>query len=32
LAEFFALVKQSPNYLTSLIPVGNGEFIALKQG
>jgi len=32
LAEFVALVKQSPNYLTSLISVGNGEFIALKQG
>ena len=32
LAEFIALVKQSPNYLTSLISVGNGEFIALKQG
>jgi len=32
LAEFFALVKRTPNYLTALIPVGNGEFIALKQG
>ena len=32
LAEFVQLVKQTPNYLTSLVPVGNGEFIALKQG
>jgi len=31
LQAFIELVKQTPNYLTSLVPVGNGEFVVLKE-
>lgn len=31
LAEFIQLVRATPGYLTSLVPIGNGEFIVLKE-
>ena len=30
LASFMALVKSDPNFVTSLLPVGNGEFFAVR--
>jgi predicted O-methyltransferase YrrM len=30
LAPFVALVKSDPVFATSLVPVGNGEFLAVK--
>ena len=32
LAPFVALVKADPAFATSLVPVGNGEFLAVKAG
>jgi predicted O-methyltransferase YrrM len=29
---FMRMVRADPNFLTSLVPVGNGEFLALKVG
>jgi predicted O-methyltransferase YrrM len=31
MAEFVALVKKNPDFETSLVPVGNGEFLAVKS-
>ncbi|MBI5300666.1 MAG: O-methyltransferase [Chloroflexi bacterium] len=31
LADFVRLVRATPGYLISLVPVGNGEFLALKE-
>ncbi len=31
LVDFVRLVKGTPGYITSLVPVGNGEFVVLKQ-
>ena len=30
IAPFIALVKADPDFMTSLVPVGNGEFLAVK--
>ena len=32
MAPFIALVEADPQFTTSLVPVGNGEFIAVKAG
>lgn len=32
MAPFVALVEASPRFTTSLVPVGNGEFLAVKAG
>jgi predicted O-methyltransferase YrrM len=32
MAPFIALVKADPEFTTSLVPVGNGEFLAVKAG
>ena len=32
LAPFIELVKANPSYTTSIVPVGNGEFMAVKSG
>ncbi len=32
MASFIALVKADPAFATSLVPVGNGEFLAVKAG
>jgi len=32
MAPFIALVKADPAFTTSLVPVGNGEFLAVKAG
>jgi predicted O-methyltransferase YrrM len=32
MAPFIALVKADPAFATSLVPVGNGEFLAVKAG
>lgn len=31
IADFVELVKQTPGFLTSLVPIGNGEFVAFKE-
>ena len=31
LKDFVALVNATPSFITSLVPVGNGEFMALKE-
>ena len=31
MAEFMRVVRATPGYTTSLVPVGNGEFLALKE-
>ncbi len=31
MAPFVALVEADPTFVTSLVPVGNGEFLAVKQ-
>jgi predicted O-methyltransferase YrrM len=31
MADFVRAVQQTPGYLTSLVPVGNGEFVVLKE-
>ncbi len=30
-ADFVAMVKQTPGYTTSLVPVGKGEFVVFKE-
>jgi predicted O-methyltransferase YrrM len=32
MAPFIALVKADPEFTTSLVPVGNGEFLAVRAG
>lgn len=32
MAPFMALVKADPEFVTSLVPVGNGEFLATRAG
>jgi predicted O-methyltransferase YrrM len=32
MAPFMALVKADPEFVTSLVPVGNGEFLAARAG
>ena len=32
MAPFIALVEADPEFTTSLVPVGNGEFLAVKAG
>jgi hypothetical protein len=32
MAPFVALVQADPIFTTSLVPVGNGEFMAVKAG
>ena len=31
MAEFMALVRRSTGFITSLVPIGNGEFLAYKE-
>lgn len=31
IAPFLKIVRENPQYLTSVVPLGNGEFVALKQ-
>lgn len=31
LSDFLRAVRENPRYLTSTVPLGNGEFVALKQ-
>jgi predicted O-methyltransferase YrrM len=32
MAPFMAMVKADPGFLTSLVPIGNGEFLAVQVG
>jgi predicted O-methyltransferase YrrM len=31
IAPFLKIVREDSRYLTSVVPLGNGEFVALKQ-
>ena len=32
MADFMALVRKANGFMTSLVPIGNGEFLAYKEG